>query len=557
MKLIINSKKIETNNDESNENIYLITQFFIPNDSIRYNEIKYCLKKNVENHKINEIHLLVERIYTNEELGILSKKIKQININTRLTYSDFFSYIRTSNLKGYFILINSDIFLQVDAITNIKKSDLHCKKLFYALLRYDYVNSKTSNIFGPRFDSQDTWIIHSNYNIPEFSQSIFNFYLGTPGCDNKMIYLMSILGYEIINDPISIKTYHVHSSKLRNYSIKDIIEEPWGLTIPYGFKPNEIKNSLGTNLQQFLIWSNKCNTLMFTDNKYLHNYILTKIKKNEHFVIPRISGIENNVAVFTKVINENLLPDTSQLKTYLKNIVHPMKNNAGIKLKEKNSMKYYSDLYLSVFSMCEIFAGWDPQGNYIGHISQSHAYMQNVYTTKTMIWALAFDIFHYIYNTPWTHALQGKRILIISPFIDTIKEQLPIRENIYNGIDLFPNCEFVFLKPPQTQADEQAKDFFYEFDEFKKNIDTKLNDFDIALVSCGGYANPICSHIFLKGKSAIYVGGVLQMYFGILGNRWLKERPEIVKLYRNQYWKRPKSHERPKNSNKVENGCYW
>ena len=47
------------------------------------------------------------------------------------------------------------------------------------------------------------------------------------------------------------------------------------------------------------------------------------------------------------------------------------------------------------------------------------------------------------------------------------------------------------------------------------------------------------------------------MYFGILGNRWLKERPEIVKLYRNQYWKRPKSHERPKNSNKVENGCYW
>ena len=61
----------------------------------------------------------------------------------------------------------------------------------------------------------------------------------------------------------------------------------------------------------------------------------------------------------------------------------------------------------------------------------------------------------------------------------------------------------------------------------------------------------------MKGKSAIYVGGVLQMYFGILGNRWLKERPEIVKLYRNQHWTRPKTHERPKNSVKVENGCYW
>jgi hypothetical protein len=85
----------------------------------------------------------------------------------------------------------------------------------------------------------------------------------------------------------------------------------------------------------------------------------------------------------------------------------------------------------------------------------------------------------------------------------------------------------------------------------------KLNSFDIALVSCGGYANPICAHMYLKGKSAIYVGGVLQMYFGILGNRWIKERPDIIKLYHNKYWKRPKPSEKPKNCEKVEGACYW
>ena len=59
MKLIIKSKKLETQNECNNDFVYLINQFFIPNNNIRYNEIKFCLKKNVDNIKISEIHLLV------------------------------------------------------------------------------------------------------------------------------------------------------------------------------------------------------------------------------------------------------------------------------------------------------------------------------------------------------------------------------------------------------------------------------------------------------------------------------------------------------------------
>ena len=84
-----------------------------------------------------------------------------------------------------------------------------------------------------------------------------------------------------------------------------------------------------------------------------------------------------------------------------------------------------------------------------------------------------------------------------------------------------------------------------------------IDTFDIALVSCGGYANPICSFIYEKGKSAIYVGGVLQMYFGIYGSRWLKERPEIIKLFSNKHWIRPDINERPINNETIEDGCYW
>jgi hypothetical protein len=86
----------------------------------------------------------------------------------------------------------------------------------------------------------------------------------------------------------------------------------------------------------------------------------------------------------------------------------------------------------------------------------------------------------------------------------------------------------------------------------------KIKDtFDVALCSCGGYANPVCYYLYTIGKSAIYVGGVLQMYFGIYGNRWMKERPEIMKLYMNSHWKRPSSSETPLGASSIENKCYW
>ncbi len=46
-------------------------------------------------------------------------------------------------------------------------------------------------------------------------------------------------------------------------------------------------------------------------------------------------------------------------------------------------------------------------------------------------------------------------------------------------------------------------------------------DFDIALLSCGSYAMPlgVFARDTLKRK-AIYVGGCLQLYFGIMGRRY-------------------------------------
>jgi hypothetical protein len=86
----------------------------------------------------------------------------------------------------------------------------------------------------------------------------------------------------------------------------------------------------------------------------------------------------------------------------------------------------------------------------------------------------------------------------------------------------------------------------------------KIRDtFDVALVSCGGYGNLVCSQIYKMNKSAIYVGGVLQMFFGVYGSRWEKDRPMILDLYKNEFWSRPKENERPEGYSGIEGSCYW
>jgi hypothetical protein len=116
------------------------------------------------------------------------------------------------------------------------------------------------------------------------------------------------------------------------------------------------------------------------------------------------------------------------------------------------------------------------------------------------------------------------------------------------------------LRPPLTNGDNPSEDFAVEFARFTQRLDELRNQYDIALLSCGGYANPIANYIFENHrKSAIYIGGVLQMYFGIYGGRWLNERKDILNIFMNEHWSRPTSKEAGlvAGHTNIENGCYW
>lgn len=553
--------------------VHVITQFFVHKNKNRHHEIQECLRKNMNNTSISKIHLINEREYSPNELGLSSAqttsgKLIQYITGKRLKYNTCAEYVRKSKLHGFIIFTNSDIFFD-ESVYNLQLTNLHKSKKLFALLRYEY-NPAFGYDYGkcplfcqdnskePRFESQDTWIYHTNMGFLEKQEKAMNIEFGKPGCDNKMAYIFTILGYELINDPHFIKTYHYHSTQIRDYTHKDIIPNPWAVIVPTGCNPLAIPPSMGINLAECAKATQYFKDIQFSDNTVIYNYILDKFAGNTTFVIPRISGIENNVAVFARIGKRNGT-FSKETMDYFNRVSGAMKNNAGIKMSTLASVVTYSDMYLKAFDQCDLYCGWEPQGNYIHHIAQSHEYMRFMYQAKQCVWSFALDIFHYIYLQPWTQALANKRILIVSPFVASFQEKVEKgwMDKIYD-IDLFPGCEFVFIKPPQTQANEQSLEFDVELRGFFSRLDEMRDMYDVALLSCGGYANPVCSYIYENhGKSAIYVGGVLQMYFGVLGARWLKERPDVVRLYLNEFWTRPKIEERPKGCEQVEGGCYW
>lgn len=527
---------------EVNDEIILIQQFFIHSNSERYKEIKETLSYNTYNKYIDKIILLNERIYSSEELGVSSDKIKQVNIKKRLTYKDVFDYAETLGDNKYIILSNSDIFFDA-TIKRIKISGLTTNKKLFSLLRYEYkpgTSLKNCKLFGPRPDSQDSWIWHSKWKIPKDISKVLNIELGKAGCDNKIIYLLNILGFACFNEPVLIKSYHHHNTIIRDYKHSDRVSKPY-----HAIFPVLTDEPLANPMQTFDI---------IRENNTMMNYLKDKMKDNKPFVIPRIAGIENEVAAMGAICVQQKKLNTEIFNNF-KQVIPNMKNNAGIKLDNMEDINFYATNYMKPFHQSEIFAWWEPWGEVITSIPRSFDFMI-VNFPKNKIDALVFDIFHSIHNNPWTLALRGKRILIISAFIDSIKKKIPIRKKIY-GIDLFPDCEFVFLKPPQTHGKNKSRKLEVEFNDFVKRIDEIKDSFDVALCSCGGYSNPICGAIYEMGKSAIYVGGVLQMYFGIYGERWVRDRPDIMRMYMNKHWSRPKESERPKNYKDVEKSCYW
>jgi hypothetical protein len=159
---------------------------------------------------------------------------------------------------------------------------------------------------------------------------------------------------------------------------------------------------------------------------------------------------------------------------------------------------------------------------------------------------------------PWSKSLDGKTVLVISPFVETINIQ---HRNIHN---VFPNIEYPkfilkTIKAPQTIGfDSNSKPTWFEnLHQIQRRM--LEEEFDVALIGAGAYSDPLAHYAKVMGKIGIHAGGGLQLFFGIIGKRWEKDwgSGEYVEKFFNKHWTRPSKDEKPPNAHLVEEGCYW
>lgn len=163
-------------------------------------------------------------------------------------------------------------------------------------------------------------------------------------------------------------------------------------------------------------------------------------------------------------------------------------------------------------------------------------------------------------KNPWTRYLEGKKVLVVHPYAELINCQYKNRDKLFSNKYVLPNFELITLKAVQSIGGG-VKGFDNWFDALKWMEDEMDKiDYDVALIGCGAYGFCLAAHAKRAGKKAIHLGGVLQLLFGIKGNRWENKNYHPVFDYStlfNSYWVKPDDTFRPNNAEQFEGACYW
>jgi hypothetical protein len=204
-----------------------INLYHIESDK-RKNEVLQSLKKNCNNKYVSTIMILKEET-TEPKDWIIHEKIYYKSILKRPSFADYAPYLKKNGIN---IIANNDVWFD-NSLSWIKRVGLGGREMFAFTRR-----EKDGKLFhGKQGDAFDAWgfngkpdfLIHSDY------------FLGIPGCDNRIVADFALNNYRCFNVGKFINLYHEHNSNERNYKSKDRLSGPYVKLKPLG-------------LIEFLIW---------------------------------------------------------------------------------------------------------------------------------------------------------------------------------------------------------------------------------------------------------------------------------------------------------------
>lgn len=217
---------------------------------------------------------------------------------------------------------------------------------------------------------------------------------------------------------------------------------------------------------------------------------------------------------------------------------------------------HFSNLYAEAIRASDAIAVWEAKK----FLPQEDEILK-LYASNSQLFSLTvLNIFRLaeLGIDPWIDSLSGKRILIVHRERDLIEAQYHKRKKLHKKFSLPEFGALTVWQPPQTNGLHLGlKTWSKHFSESESELAelAQSEKFDVALISAGSYGMPISRILKSQGITSIYMGGILQMLFGIWGSRW-----KGSKLYddaETDAWVWPSKDNRPYGFKLVERSSYW
>lgn len=297
------------------------------------------------------------------------------------------------------------------------------------------------------------------------------------------------------------------------------------------------------------------------DRTKANEIISQAIKSGKPFMLTRFGSIELSVAntIRVKRAHGTML---SKLWAYVigntdlpwidSKFYKPIALNAGVFNPTPDILQMFGERYIEDSKLIDILMS----------INHKESLMPIPATCKYIHFETAYPFF---VSSPWTSELAGKKVLVIHPFVETIRHQYKKRHMLFPTHEILPDFELMTIKAVQSSGNNTVpfSDWFSALRWMEDEMDK--TDYDICLIGAGAYGLPLAAHAKRQGKQAIHMGAGVQLLFGIKGGRWENPNygscwPQLDTNYTvlfNEHWTRPLKDETPKDATKIEGACYW
>jgi len=107
----------------------------------------------------------------------------------------------------------------------------------------------------------------------------------------------------------------------------------------------------------------------------------------------------------------------------------------------------------------------------------------------------------FFFSDPWSAALEGKKVLVISPFVDSIRRQHDRYETLWDDPRVLPQFELLTVRVPMSAGLVEPVDADWTSALARLKDEMSQLDYDVALVGAGAFSLPLVVHAKQRGES--------------------------------------------------------